>query len=159
MRPVAAMSLCVLIAFAAGCGEPCDKSLAKMQKCWKVTQKKDENPADAAIYMQVCKAERSKFVKCMKITDCGEYSKCISEASTDPRAVEILKQNAEAVTGDAPAAPADMPAAPADMPAAPADMPAAPADAPADMPAAPADTPADMPAAPADTPAAPADMK
>jgi len=152
MRPVAAMSLCVMISFAAGCGEPCEKSLAKMQKCWKVTQKKDANPADAAIFMQVCKAERSKFKKCSKLTDCAEFSKCISEAATDPRAVEILKQAGEqAAEGDMAAAPADMTAAPADMPAAPADMPTAPAD----MPAAPADTPA----APADMPPAPADMK
>ena len=147
MRPVAAMSLWIVIVFAAGCGEPCDKSLQKMQKCWKATQKKDANPADAAIFLQVCKAEREKFKKCSGLTDCAEFSKCISEAATDPRAVEILQKTGEQpVEGDmaaAPAAPGDMPAAPGDMPAAPADMPAAPAD---------------MPAAPADMPA-PADMK
>ena len=136
MRLVAAMSLWIVIALVAGCGEPCDKSLQKMQKCWKATNKKEANPADGAIFMQVCKAERSKFVKCSKMTDCGEYTKCISDAATDPRAVEILNQN-----GELPA-PADMPAAPADMPAALIDAPAAPADMPAAAPAAPA--PADM---------------
>jgi len=168
MRLAAVLSLFIALTFAAGCADPCDKALKKMQKCWAMTQKKEENKADAAIFAQVCKLEKTKFEKCLKITDCAEYAKCLSAAAEDPRATTLLKESGElqttptGMTTEAPATGqpvADMPAAPADMPAAPADM---PAEAPAagqpiaDMPAAPA---ADMPAAPADMPAAPADMK
>ena len=116
MRQVGLVGMLTVFLFA-GCSDPCEKALAKMQKCWKLTQKKEENKADAAIFSEVCKHEKGKFKKCLKITDCTEYAKCISDAATDPRAVEILKKQAAGVEADMPAAPAE-----ADMPAAPADM-------------------------------------
>jgi hypothetical protein len=138
MRLVAIVSLFLAFAFATGCVDPCDKALKKMKKCWEMTQKKPENPADGPIFAEVCKVEKAKFQKCLSITDCAEYAKCISEASNDPRAAELLKQAGEAAAEPA-AAPADMPAeAPAaDMPAeAPMEPAAAPADMPAEAPAA-----------------------
>ena len=156
MRLAAVFSLFIALTFAAGCADPCDKALKKMQKCWAMTQKKEENKADAAIFAQVCKLEKTKFEKCLKITDCAEYAKCLSAAAEDPRATTLLKESGEltATPGDMAAGTpaADMPAeAPAtDMPAAPADMPAAPAvDMPAEAPAT-GQPVADMPAAPAD---------
>ena len=117
MRFQTVLGLVVLFSWVSGCQDTCEEALKKAKTCWKLTNpKKEINNADPPIFLQVCKAEEKKFAKCLKIKDCGEYAKCISQAAADPRAVEILKQ--------APA-PADMPA---DAPAqpAPADMPATP---------------------------------
>ena len=120
----------------ASCENPCDKALKKAQKCWKIKNpKKEPNNADPPIFLQVCKLEEKKFAKCLKIKDCDEYAKCISQAAADPRAVEMLKQTTPPEPGMTPAEPtppaADMPA---DMPAEP--IPPA-ADMPADMPTVP----------------------
>lgn len=140
MRLAAVLSLLIAFTFAAGCADPCDKALKKMQKCWKMTQKKEENKADAAIFVQVCGMEKKKFEKCLKITDCAEYAKCLTAAAEDPRATALLKESGGLQAAPAADKPADMPA---EAPA--ADMPATGqpvADMPAEAPA--ADMPADM---------------
>ncbi len=123
MRIQAVVGAMMLLFWVAGCTDPCDQALKKAEKCWKLANpKKEPNNADPPIFLQVCKQETKKFEKCLKLKDCAEYSKCISTAATDPRAVELLKQAPAAEADMAPEG--DMTAAPAPAPA--ADMPAVP---------------------------------
>ncbi|MBU1241009.1 hypothetical protein KKF84_11495 [Myxococcota bacterium] len=110
-KSVALFSMAMFL-LLTGCGDPCEKALNKAESCFK-KQKGKATKAEGPRFTQICKMNRDKFKKCLKIKDCVKYQACISKAGTDPKALKEFNKFNMLAPKKVEAKPAD-PVAPAE---------------------------------------------